>query len=265
MHEQGPAPAPDFEEGPAPEPQARLGFFVDLEGFEGPLDLLLTLARQQKLDIKQISILQLAEQYLEFISEARRIRLEIAADYLVMAAWLAYLKSRLLLPEPEGEDEPSGEELAARLQHQLRRLEAMREAADKLMARSRLGLDVFPRGAPEGVSITRSSTYECSLYDLLSAYGTQMGRNNVTTFKLRPLAIMSVEEALRRLSLALGELPDWASLEAFLPQELRPGVEGRSAVAATFSACLELAKQGKLMIRQGQTFGPIYLKGATSE
>jgi len=241
------------------------GFNVSLDGFEGPLDLLLALARQQKVDIRQISILALAEQYLGFIAEARKVRLELAADYLVMAAWLAYLKSRLLLPDSADEDEPSGAELAARLQHQLRRLEAMREAADKLMARNRLGQDVFARGMPEGVRVIRDSVFECSLHELLSAYGAQMGRTNVTTFQLRPVTLMSVEDAIRRLSQVLGELPDWASLETFLPPELRSGIEGRSAVASTFAASLELAKQGRLRIRQGQTFGPIYVKGAPGE
>jgi len=257
------APGDDFEDA-APRRDGS-GFNVSLEGFEGPLDLLLALARQQKVDIRQISILALAEQYLGFIAEARRIRLELAADYLVMAAWLAYLKSRLLLPDTVAEDEPSGEELAARLQHQLRRLKAMREAAEQLMSRNRLGQDVFPRGAPEGVRIVRDSVFECELHELLSAYGAQMGRVNVTTFRLRPVALMSVEDAIRRLSRALGEMPDWASLETFLPADLGSGVEGRSAVASTFAASLELAKQGRLRIRQGQQFGPIFLKGAADE
>jgi segregation and condensation protein A len=236
------------------------GFKVELGGYEGPLDLLLTLARKQKVDIRQISILALAEQYLAFIAQARKVRLEIAADYLVMAAWLAYLKSRMLLPETDNEEEPSGEELAARLQHQLRRLDAMRVAADAIMERNRLGQDVFARGAPEGVRIIRDSVYECSLYELLNAYGSQIGRTNVSTFRLRPVTIMSVEEAIRRLSQILGDMPDWASLETFLPTDLASGVERRSGVAATFTACLELAKQGKLLIRQSQTFGPVYLK-----
>jgi segregation and condensation protein A len=252
------AKADDFSED---APHAAVdGFMVELGGYEGPLDLLLTLARKQKVDIRQISILALAEQYLAFIAQARKVRLEIAADYLVMAAWLAYLKSRMLLPETDNEEEPSGEELAARLQHQLRRLDAMRVAADAIMERNRLGQDVFARGAPEGVRIIRDSVYECSLYELLNAYGSQIGRTNVSTFRLRPVTIMSVEEAIRRLSQILGDMPDWASLETFLPTDLASGVERRSGVAATFTACLELAKQGKLLIRQSQTFGPVYLK-----
>ena len=226
------------------------------------MDVLLTLSRQQKLDLTGISILDLAEQYLTFIVEARRLRLEVAADYLVMAAWLAYLKSRLLLPLQPGDEEPSGEDLAARLQHQLQRLEAMREAADTLMQRERLGVDIFPRGAPEGVTVIRKSHYDCSVYDLLMAYVGQVDRSVVTSITPRPPAILSIEEAVRRLSLFLGNMPDWASLEAFLPTELKAGMELRSALASTFTASLELAKQGRLNLRQGQTFGPIYIKEA---
>ncbi|MBC8242134.1 MAG: segregation/condensation protein A [Alphaproteobacteria bacterium] len=240
------------------------GFQVTLDGYEGPLDVLLTLSRQQKLDLTHISILDLAEQYLVFVAEARRLRLEVAADYLVMAAWLAYLKSRLLLPSMPGDDEPTGEELAARLQHQLLRLEAMREAAETLMQRQRLGVDVFPRGAPEGVTIIRKSRYDCSLYDLLMAYVGQVDRSEVLSITPRPPAILSVDEALRRLSMFLGTMPDWASLEAFLPAELKAGMEMRSALASTFTASLELAKQGRLKLRQGQTFGPIYIKESES-
>ena len=256
-------------EGPPPNPDMAAsrnreggGFLVSLDGYEGPLDVLLTLSRQQKLDLTGISILDLAEQYLTFIGEARRLRLEVAADYLVMAAWLAYLKSRLLLPPQPGDEEPSGEELAARLQHQLQRLEAMREAADTLMQRERLGVDIFPRGAPEGVTVIRKSHYDCSVYDLLMAYVGQVDRSVVTSITPRPAAILSIEEAVRRLSLFLGNMPDWASLEAFLPTELKAGMELRSALASTFTASLELALQGRLNLRQGQTFGPIYIKEA---
>ncbi|MFP6748649.1 MAG: ScpA family protein [Alphaproteobacteria bacterium] len=261
-------PAADAFEGPPPNPDRAMGramggepgFQVALDGYEGPLDVLLTLARQQKLDLTGISILALAEQYLAFIAQARRLRLEVAADYLVMAAWLAYLKSRLLLPVQPGDEEPTGAELAARLQHQLQRLEAMREAADILMRRERLGVDVFPRGEPEGVTVIRKSRYECSTYELLMAYVSQIDRSEVMSITPRPPAILSVEEALRRLTSVLGEMPDWASLEAFLPTELRAGMAWRSALASTFTASLELAKQGRLKLRQGQTFGPLYIK-----
>ena len=260
------APRDAFED---PRPDRTLleevDFVVDLDGYEGPLDLLLILARNQKVDLKSISILQLAEQYLGFVEAARQLRLEIAADYLVMAAWLAYLKSRLLLPDLEGSDEPTGEELAARLQHQLRRLEAMREAIDALMARPRLGLDVFSNGMPEGVRLIRQSSYECSLYELLQAYGAQAGRTNVTTLQLRPLIILSVEEAINRLRASLGHVPDWSSLETFLPPVAGSAMERRSVKASTFAACLELAKRGELAIRQGKTFGPIFVKAVERE
>lgn len=255
-----PQAAQGFED--PPPGVRRLQFMVELGSFEGPLDLLLTLARQQKVDLKELSILALAEQYLAFISEARQLRLELAADYLVMAAWLAYLKSRLLLPPAEEEDEPSGEELAARLQHQLRRLEAMREAAESLLQRDRLGQDVFPRGMPEGIRLVRKSTYDCTLYDLLNAYASQVGRNNVTTFRLRPVSILSIEEALSRLKAILGDLPDWASLETFLPDGYENGIERRSAMASTFTAVLETVRDGVAEIRQAKAFGPIFIKGS---
>ncbi len=233
---------------------------VDLEGYEGPLDVLLVLARNQKVDLTRISILDLAEQYLAFISEARRLRLEIAADYLVMAAWLAYLKSRLLLPEPEDEDELSGPEMAARLTFQLQRLEAMREAAARLMARDRVGRGVFSRGMPEGIRVIRTSEYECSLFELLSAYAEQRTRTPGEPLSLPFGRLYTVEEAAERLQRMLGRMPNWERLEGFLPPEFRHGPEYRSAVAATLSASLEMAREGQLDLRQGQMFGPIYLR-----
>ena len=253
------APEP-FEDAPPGAGSAE--FQVELGSFEGPLDLLLTLARKQKVDIRHLSILRLADQYLDYIAAARSIRLEIAADYLVMAAWLAYLKSRLLLPDTEAEDEPSGDELAARLQHRLRRLAAMRKAGEELMRRNRLGQDVFARGMPEGIRVVRHGVYDCSLNEILQAYGAQAGRSNVTTFQLRPVTIVSVEEAMQRLSGLLGGMPDWATMESFLPEGIKPGVEGRSAVSSTFSAMLELVRQGKASLRQGQNFGPIFIKAS---
>ncbi len=257
----------EFEGGEPERQPAMGGFVVDLEGFEGPLDLLLNLARRQKVDLTGISILQLAEQFLGYIEQARKIRLEVAADYLVMAAWLAYLKSRLLLPDLDDGEEPSGEELAARLQHQLRRLEAMREVSEQLMGRRRLGVDTFARGAPEGIRVIRQSTYECSLFELLDAYGRQVSRTNVTTFKLRPLTILSVEAATVRLRDMLGHMPDWSSLETFLPaydgslQE----IERRSSLASILAGGLELVKQGQIKMRQNKTFGPIFLKTVEPE
>jgi segregation and condensation protein A len=245
---------------PASATDAAAPLVVDLEGYEGPLDVLLALARNQKVDLTHISILDLAEQYLTFISEARRLRLEIAADYLVMAAWLAYLKSRLLLPEPEDEDELSGPEMAARLTFQLQRLEAMREAAARLMARDRVGRDVFARGMPEGIRVIRSSDYECSLFELLNAYAEQRDRTPGEPLRLPLGRLYTVDEAAGRLQRMLGHMPNWERLEGFLPPEFRHGPEYRSAMAATLSASLEMAREGSLDLRQGQMFGPIYVK-----
>ena len=233
---------------------------VDVEGFEGPLDLLLTLARAQKVDLKKISILALADQYLTFVSEARRMRLELAADYLVMAAWLAYLKSRLLLPEPEESEEPSGEELAQRLAFQLQRLEAIRAVAARLMARDRLGRDVFARGMPEGIRIVRTPQWEASLYDLLKAYSDQRVRDSVKSIHIARAPVLRIEEARARLESMLGSVRDWSRFDTLLPPELRSGPLGRSAVASTLVATLELARDGALDVRQLTPFGPIYVR-----
>ena len=242
-------------------PPAAVGpLVVDLEGYEGPLDVLLALARAQKVDLTRISILRLAEQYLDFIREARNLRLEIAADYLVMAAWLAYLKSRLLLPEVPEDDELTGPEMAARLAFQLRRLEAMREAAARLMARDRLGREVFARGAPEGVRVIQSSVFEASLYDLLKAYADHRTRLVPSHLRIVPAAVYPVDAALGRLREMLGATPDWQTLERFLPTDLAEGVSLRSAVAATFVASLELVRQGRVELRQGSDFGPLYIR-----
>lgn len=236
---------------------------LNLDGFEGPLDVLLTLAREQKVDLRRISILQLAEQYLVFVAEARKARLELAADYLVMAAWLAYLKSRLLLPEKEKPGEPSGEEMAERLQLQLRKLEAMRMASEQLMNRDQVGLSVFMRGMPEGVRIIRKAVYSATLYELLKAYAefrSSKGSTEVLTMKLARRRIVSVEEALERLRNMIGAIPDWATLQAFLPPDMDDPFTVRSAIASTFNASLEMAKQGHIELRQVQTFGPIYIR-----
>ncbi len=235
---------------------------VDLDGFEGPIDALLVLARQQKIDLLNISILQLADQYVAFISEARQLRLEIAADYLVMAAWLAYLKSRLLLPEPEDDEEPSGPEMAEALAFQLRRLESMQQAGAAIMELPRLGRDVFARGAPEGMRVIRTPVYELTLYELLKAYGDQQRRSQAPALLIAPTDYYTVDDALERLSGLLGRMPDWQTLESFLPPDLRDPTMMRSAVAATFAATLELAKAGKLTLRQSGTFGPIYLRSS---
>jgi segregation and condensation protein A len=233
---------------------------VDLDGYEGPIDVLLTLAREQKVDLTRISILQLADQYLAFISAARDLKLEIAADYLVMAAWLAYLKSRLLLPEPQPDDEPSGSELAAALKYQLQRLEAMQQAGTRLMARPLLGRDVFQRGAPEGIPIVRHKVYDATLFELLKAYGEGRARAEGTVLHIAPAELYSMDDALHRLQAYLGHMPEWRTLASFLPPNLRLGLVGRSAIAATFAASLELVRDGRLQLRQDKTFGPIYLR-----
>jgi segregation and condensation protein A len=250
-------------EKPAPEPAVEL--VVDLEGYEGPIDMLLALARDQKVDITKISILKLADQYLAYIAAARRLRLEIAADYLVMAAWLAYLKSRLLLPQPAEAEEPSGEEMAAALAHQLLRLEAMQKAGQQLFARDLLGRDVFARGAPEGLPRVLIPVYEATLYDLLKAYGEERSRKESGVLHIEAPELYSMDEALQRLGRLLGRMPDWRTLMSFLPSGLVPGLVHRSAVAATFAATLELVRSGKLQLRQDKAFGPIYLRSPATE
>lgn len=257
-----PAPAGEpFEQTPFSPVGEGEALVLDIDGYEGPLDVLLALARDQKVDLKKISILALAEQYLVFIAELRKVRLEIAADYLVMAAWLAYLKSRLLLPEPEGEGEPSGAEMAERLAFQLRRLEAMREAGTKLFARPRFKIDFFPHGRPEGVRVLRRSIYELSMLELLKSYADfKVSRTSGEALRLRRTMVYSVEQALIRLGDMLGRMPDWSVLQTFLPPGLLDHFSQRSAMASTLLASLELAKQGRVVIRQGQNFGPIYLR-----
>ena len=239
-------------------------FVVDLDGYAGPLDLLLTLAREQKVDIARISIRALAEQYLAFIESAQRLRLEIAADYLVMAAWLAFLKSRLLLPGDElSADEPTGDELAAALAFQLRRLAAMREAGAALFGRALLGRDVHPRGAPEGIRVVTRARYDASLYDLLQAYGTVQRRGRPAPLRFEQLDLLSIEDALARLERALGEIGDWADLFALLPERSPAGLPRRSALASTLAASLELARVGALQLRQDDLFGAVYIRPGT--
>jgi segregation and condensation protein A len=236
---------------------------VELDGYEGPLDVLLTLARGQKVDLRRISILRLAEQYLAFVEAAKRLRIELAADYLVMAAWLAYLKSRLLLPEPPPGEEPSGQEMADALQWQLRRLEAMQEAGARLMARPQLGKDIFARGQPEGVVVVRRAIWDVKFYDLLQAYGHQVRPKDADTYQIAPMQFFSVEEAAERLGRMLGIAIDWQNLEAFLPAGLTDPAKRRSAIASTFVAGLQLAKDGQIELRQTERFGPIHLRKRT--
>lgn len=234
---------------------------VDVAGFEGPLDLLLHLARNQKVDLARISILALAEQYLAFIEKVRALRLELAADYLVMAAWLAFLKSKLLIPKQPGEEGESGEELAAVLQFRLKRLEAMRDAAARLVNRNRLGRDVFARGMPEMVIIEKRNTYSASLYDLLTAYAQQRQRQAINNVTIARRAVWSLKDAREVLARLIGTISDWTALDSFLIQYLAAPEEKRTAVASSFAATLEMVREGKLEVRQDQVFAPIYLRG----
>jgi segregation and condensation protein A len=233
---------------------------LDLDGWEGPLDLLLNLARAQKVDLAKISILALVEQYLAFIQDAKTLKLEIAADYLVMAAWLAYLKSCLLLPKEPGVD-PSPEELALRLQMRLQRLDAMRDAGARLMGRDRLGRDVFPRGAPEGIATVRSRAWQADLYDLIAAYGRVRARAEPVFHVVARRPVMTLEEALLRVERLIGARLDWSALHDFLPDTPDRDFR-RSALASSFVAGLELARQGKVALRQDAPFGPLYLRRA---
>jgi segregation and condensation protein A len=234
---------------------------VDVAGFEGPLDLLLHLARNQKVDLARISILALAEQYLAFIEKVRALRLELAADYLVMAAWLAFLKSKLLIPKQPGEEGESGEELAAVLQFRLKRLEAMRDAAARLVNRNRLGRDVFARGMPEMVIVEKRNRFSASLYDLLTAYAQQRQRQAINNVTIARRAVWSLKDAREVLARLVGSIGDWTALDSFLIEYLAAPEEKRTAMASSFAATLEMVREGKLEVRQDQVFAPIYLRG----
>lgn len=251
------------------DPAARLAaeaLIVDVDGFEGPLDLLLTLSRTQKVDLRRISVLQLAEQYLLFVNKAAKLRIELAADYLVMAAWLAFLKSRLLLPPEPGEAGPSAEELAAHLAFQLERLQAMREAAARLMARDQKGRDFFVRGQPETVSLQRKVSWEANLLDLMRAYARIRTRDEFRPFVMDREHVFTMEQALDRMRGLIGYAGDWADLSGFLPEgwDATP-MARRSATAAHFAAVLEMAKRGQLTLRQGDTFSPIQIRRREAE
>jgi segregation and condensation protein A len=237
-------------------------FVVDVEGFEGPLDLLLALARTQKVDIAKISILALVEQYLEFIAEAQKVKLELAADYLVMAAWLAYLKSRLLLPRDK--EEPgtqTAEELAQRLAFRLMRLDAMRNAAAQLLTRKRLGRDVFARGRPEITKTVRDTTYTANVYDLLKAYADQRRRTIRVVHVVKARRVWSIRDARLRLEKLIGATGgDWAQLDLFIEQYMPKGEEQRTAIASSFGASLEMAREGLVELRQDAPFAPIYMR-----
>jgi segregation and condensation protein A len=233
---------------------------LELDGWEGPLDLLLSLARTQKVDLTQISILALVEQYLSYLNDARVLKLEIAADYLVMAAWLAYLKSCLLLPR-NPEADPSPEEIALRLQMRLQQLDAMREAGARLLGRDRLGRDVFVRGAPEGLRLVRKAAWQVRAFDLFTAYGAVKARSQPAMHVVHARSVMTLEEAIERVARMRGSALDWTFLESFLPATEDPQFR-RSALASSFVAALELARRGRLDIAQEEPFAPIRLKAA---
>ncbi len=234
---------------------------VDVEGFEGPLDILLTLSRTQKVDLRKISVLKLAEQYLEFVEKAKVLRIELAADYLVMAAWLAFLKSRLLLPPDPADEGPSGEELAAHLAFQLERLQAMRDSAARLMARDQKGRDFFARGIPEDVTRVRKITYSATLLDLMQAYARIRTHDEFRPYAMDREHIFTLEQALERMRGLIGFAGEWTDLSTYLPEGWTADPSRRrSATAATFAASLELAKQGRIEIRQSETFAPIAIK-----
>ncbi|WP_315920737.1 ScpA family protein [Mesorhizobium sp. SP-1A] len=234
---------------------------VDVAGFEGPLDLLLHLARSQKVDLARISVLALAEQYLVFIEKVRALRLELAADYLVMAAWLAFLKSKLLIPKQQDAPGESGEELAAVLQFRLRRLEAMREAATRLVNRNRLGRDVFARGMPEMVIVEKRNEFSATLYDLLTAYAAQRQRQAISNVKIAKRGVWSLKEARAILTRLVGSLADWTALDSFLVEYLARPEDRRTAIASSFAATLELVREGTMEMRQDEVFAPLYLRG----
>ncbi len=247
----------DFEERPVRQSDE---LTLALDGWEGPLDLLLNLARAQKVDLAQISILQLVEQYLAYLAEARALKLEIAADYLVMAAWLAYLKSCLLLPK-DPEQDPSPEEIALRLQMRLQRLDAMREAGARLLGRDRVGRDVFLRGAPEGLRLIRKAAWQVRDFDLFAAYGVVRARTQPAMHVVHARSVMTLEEALDRVGRMIGQALDWTFLESFLPSTQDPQLR-KSALASSFLAILELATRGRLHFLQDEAFAPIRVKAA---
>ncbi|WP_051960664.1 segregation and condensation protein A [Devosia riboflavina] len=244
----------------AEAPPADEVLHVDVDGYEGPLDLLLDLARRQKVDLAAISILALAEQYLSFIDRVRERRIEVAADYLVMAAWLAYLKSRLMVPQVQDDDEPSGEMLAAMLQFRLKRLEAMRLAASRLLSRPRLGLQIYSRGAPEPLEVARKSIWEASYYELLKAYSAQRERGAVTEYRPYTRTVWSLQDARDILQRLIGESADWIAMDTYLEQYLAKPDERATVRASTFASSLELVRQGEIEVRQSETFGPILLR-----
>jgi segregation and condensation protein A len=249
----------EWFEAPPPAPDDEV-MYVDVGGYEGPLDLLLDLARRQKVDLSGISVLALAEQYLAFIETVREKRIEIAADYLVMAAWLAYLKSRLMVPQSPSDEEPSGEMMAALLQFRLKRLEAMRRAASQLMNRPRLGLQVYVRGLPEPITIHRRNLWEASLFDLLKAYATQRERSIPNDYQLKERTVWSLQEAREILQRLIGDSVDWVPMQTYLAQYLSSPEQRVTAMASSFASSLELVRQGHVELRQNLAFGPLFVR-----
>ncbi len=250
-----------FETGrPAELADGELSLVVDVEGYEGPLDLLLALARQQKVDLAKISILALADQYLRFIDAARKIRLELAADYLVMAAWLAYLKSRLLLPEPPTPDGPSAEDMATALANRLRRLEAIREASNRLINRPQLQRDIFARGNPENIAEVRHQKYTATLFDLLSAYAVQRQQRVLTSVHLARRTVWSLAEARASLERLVGITDDWSCLDEYLMSYVADPAQRATVFASSFAAALELVREGDMELNQKEAFAPLYFR-----
>ncbi|MDP1731159.1 MAG: ScpA family protein [Devosia sp.] len=249
----------EWFEAPALAPDDEV-MHVDVGGYEGPLDLLLDLARRQKVDLAGISVLALAEQYLAFIETVREKRIEIAADYLVMAAWLAYLKSRLMVPQSPNDEEPTGEMMAALLQFRLKRLEAMRRAAGQLMNRPRLGFQVYVRGIPEPITVHRRNLWEASLFDLLKAYATQRERGIPNDYKLEERTVWSLQEAREILQRLIGDSLDWVPMQTYLAQYLTSPAERVTAMASSFASSLELVRQGHVELRQNDAFGPLFVR-----
>ena len=249
----------DWFDTPAPTPDDDI-MYVDVDGYEGPLDLLLDLARRQKVDLAAISVLALAMQYLAFIERVREKRIELAADYLVMAAWLAYLKSRLMLPQLPPDDEPSGEMLAAMLQFRLKRLEAMRKAANRLMNRPLLGERIFARGMPEPIRIARTSVWEASLYDVLKAYSSQRERGSSRDYSPLQRTVWSLQDARDILQRLIGDSFDWVPMDTYLEAYLATPAERATVRASSFASSLELVRLGKIDLRQTETFGPLFMR-----
>ena len=247
----------DFEERPIRQSDE---LTLNLDGWEGPLDLLLNLARAQKVDLAQISILQLVDQYITYLAEARALKLEIAADYLVMAAWLAYLKSRLLIPVADGDLGPSAEDMATALALRLRRLEAIRNAADQLTGRAQLGRDVFGRGAPEPIADIKRPEWTATLYDLLTAYAVQRQKSALSRVRFAPRNVWSLAEAREALERLVGASDDWGRLDEYLISYLVEPSMRATVLASSFASVLEMVREGALEVQQGDAFAPIFLR-----